>query len=97
LNSESRIFHDFDSSACAAKKLDSYIAPADTANPSHWGGENERKNMAKVASFHSVKEPHYHDNDKCGPGSEIPAHNKVSGTGGKPHCKDCAKLNAEGK
>jgi hypothetical protein len=48
--------------------------------------------MAKVAAFHSKKENHYHDNSKCGPGSEIPAHNRVPGTGGHPRCKDCAKL-----
>ena len=53
--------------------------------------------MPKVPAFHSVKEPHHHDNSKCGPGSEIPPQNKQSGTGGKPLCKDCASLNAQGK
>jgi hypothetical protein len=53
--------------------------------------------MPKVAAFHSVKENHYHNNSKCGPGSEIPPHNRVSGDGGKPLCKDCKKLNDEGK
>jgi hypothetical protein len=53
--------------------------------------------MPKVPAFHSVKENHHHDNSKCGPGSEIPATNRVAGTGGKPLCKDCAKLNGEGK
>jgi hypothetical protein len=53
--------------------------------------------MPQVAPFHSIKEPHYHNNSKCGPGSEIPPHNRVQGTGGKPLCKDCAKLNAERK
>jgi hypothetical protein len=50
--------------------------------------------MPKVAPFHSKKDNHYHDNSKCGPGSEIPPHNKEAGTGGKQLCKDCAKLNA---
>jgi len=53
--------------------------------------------MPKVPAFHSVKENHHHDNSKCGPGSEIPPANRVAGTGGKPLCKDCAKLNSEGK
>ena len=57
----------------------------------------ETKTMTKVAAFHSKKENHHHDNNKCGPGSEIPAHNKESGTGGKPLCKDCKKLNDEAK
>ena len=53
--------------------------------------------MTKVSPFHSKKENHYHNNDKCGPGSEIPQANREPGTGGKVLCKDCAKLNAEGK
>lgn len=53
--------------------------------------------MPKTYPWNSVKEPHHHDNTRCGPGSEIPAHNRQSGTGGKPLCKDCAKLNQEGK
>jgi hypothetical protein len=53
--------------------------------------------MSLVSPFNSVKENHYHNNNKCGPGSEIPPHNKQSGTGGKPLCRDCAKLNNEGK
>lgn len=51
----------------------------------------------KTSPWHSVKEPHHHDNTKCGPGSEIPAHNRIQGTGSKPLCKDCAKLDKEGK
>jgi len=39
----------------------------------------------------------YHDNDKCGPGSEIKKEDQKLGTGGKPHCKHCKKLNDEGK
>ncbi len=53
--------------------------------------------MPQVASFHSKDQQVYHNNSKCGPGSEIPAHNKISGTGNKPLCKDCQKLNSEGK
>jgi len=53
--------------------------------------------MPKVAPWNSTQENHYHDNTKCGPGSEIPKHNRVEGTGGKEKCKDCAKLDSEGK
>jgi hypothetical protein len=52
--------------------------------------------MPKVYPWNSIKENHHHDNTKCGPGSEIPAHNKQSGTGGKPLCKDCAALDRQG-
>jgi hypothetical protein len=47
--------------------------------------------------WNSIKEPHYHNNTNCGPGSEIPRHNRQEGTGGKPLCRDCAKLNSEGR
>jgi hypothetical protein len=53
--------------------------------------------MPKTNPWHSLKENRYHDNTRCGPGSEIPAHNRVPGTGNKPHCTDCTKLNSEGK
>ncbi len=53
--------------------------------------------MPTAPPWHSIKENRYHDNTLCGPGSEIPPHNRVTGTGGKPHCLDCVKLNAEGK
>jgi len=54
--------------------------------------------MPVVPAFHSVKENRYHDNSKCGPGSEIPAHNRVAGKGNppKPHCADCQKATNEG-
>ena len=54
--------------------------------------------MPRVAPFHTVKDTtRHHNNSACGPGSEIPPHNKLPGTGDKPLCKDCAKLNSEGK
>ena len=53
--------------------------------------------MPTTYPWNSVKENHCHNNTKCGPGSEIPPHNRVSGTGNKPLCRDCAKLNNEGK
>jgi len=54
--------------------------------------------MPTIAPFHRNREGEkYHDNSKCGPGSEIPQKDRVSGKGGKPHCEHCEKLNAEGK
>jgi hypothetical protein len=55
--------------------------------------------MGKTGSFYSKKEVdkpakdrRYHNDTRCGPGSEIPAHNKEYGTGGYDLCEDCAKL-----
>jgi hypothetical protein len=53
--------------------------------------------MTRVYPWNSVKENVHHDNTLCGPGSEIPPHNRVQGTSNKPLCKDCAKLDREGK
>jgi len=53
--------------------------------------------MPQVAPFHSKNEPHHHNNSRCGPGSEIPRHNRVAGTGGKPLCKVCQGLNQKGE
>lgn len=55
--------------------------------------------MSKVAAFHSINEANkpaghrvHHNDDTCGPGKEIPRHEKVTGTGGYRLCDDCAKI-----
>ncbi len=49
--------------------------------------------MAKVAAFHSIKQDVYHDNNKCTEGNNIEKENLRTGTGGKPKCSHCSKLN----
>ena len=55
--------------------------------------------MAKVTEFYSVNEAKkpedkrvHHNNSSCGPGKEIPQHERRSGTGGYRLCKDCKEL-----
>lgn len=51
--------------------------------------------MAKVSPYHSTNpsDPDvYHDHDDCPTGKQIPARNKVRGTGGHRRCEDCKKL-----
>jgi hypothetical protein len=55
--------------------------------------------VAKVSDFYSVnevKKPEadrvYHNNNSCGPGKEIPANERRSGTNGYRLCKDCKEL-----
>ncbi|MGD0372919.1 MAG: hypothetical protein ABSC16_14680 [Candidatus Dormibacteria bacterium] len=55
--------------------------------------------MAKVPAFHSVNEVkkpvpdrRYHDNDACPSGRDIPAHERLAGTGGYSLCEHCARL-----
>ncbi len=54
--------------------------------------------MPTVPAFHRDRPGEkFHDNDKCGPGGEINKKDRKPGTGGKPHCPHCKKLNDEGK
>jgi hypothetical protein len=48
--------------------------------------------MTKVAPYHSrnPSDPDvYHDHDDCPSGQQIPAHNRVAGTGGYRRCEHC--------
>ena len=51
--------------------------------------------MPRIDNFHSAKERCYHDNTLCHIVSTIPQNERISGTGGKPLCKDCAKLHQD--
>ena len=51
--------------------------------------------MTQVGPWYSIKEPVYHNNNKCGPGNRVI--NKIAGMGGKKLCKDCQALNKAGK
>ena len=52
--------------------------------------------MAKVAPYYSIDEAkklpekHYHNNDACPRGRNIPKHERRDGTGGYGLCNDCA-------
>jgi len=49
--------------------------------------------MLRVPAYNSKKEAFHHANSKCGLGLRIAPHNRISGTGDKPLCKNCKKLN----
>jgi len=53
--------------------------------------------LAKKASWHSEKQPVRHNNAECNTGNNIEKENLCHGTGGKPLCKECAKLDKKGK
>jgi len=55
--------------------------------------------MTRVVEFYSVNEAkkplanrRYHNNDRCGPGGEIPRADRRDGTGGYRLCEDCQRL-----
>jgi len=48
--------------------------------------------MAKKSPWHSIKENVHHNNTNCNTGNNIETENVRQGTGGKPLCKECAKL-----
>lgn len=53
--------------------------------------------MPKAPSVHSIKQHVYHDNSACTERNNIEKENLRQGTGGKPLCSRCKKLNEEGK
>lgn len=55
--------------------------------------------MPKVAPFHSTRpgEDRYHDNSACTEGNNIEQHYWKSGTGNRPLCAHCSRLDSEGK
>jgi len=49
--------------------------------------------MSKMPAYHCRKEGFHHDNSQCGLAVIIPMHNRIQGTGQKPLCINCEKLN----
>ena len=49
--------------------------------------------MAKVSPWHSIKQSVHHNNTNCNTGNNIEKENKREGTGGKPLCQECTRLN----
>lgn len=47
--------------------------------------------------WHSVKQHVHHDNTECNTGNNIEHENLRTGTGGKPLCEECAKLDRQGR
>jgi hypothetical protein len=61
------------------------------------GAPASRKQLAKRAAWHSVKGSTYHDNSACNTGNNISPEELRQGTGGKPLCKECHRLNQIGQ
>ena len=53
--------------------------------------------MPKVAPWHSILQPVHHNNTNCNTGNNIERENLRPGTGGKPLCQECARVNAQGR
>lgn len=54
----------------------------------------------KTSPWHSVKpsdKPVHHDNTQCTEGNNIEKHYRRDGSGGKPLCQHCDRLDREGK
>jgi hypothetical protein len=55
--------------------------------------------MLNYKEWHSrktAKRPVYHNNPKCKTGDNIQRENVLKGTGGRPLCDECKKLNVSG-
>jgi hypothetical protein len=51
--------------------------------------------MARTSPWHSIKSEVHHNNTDCNTGNNIEAENRREGTGGKPLCEECKKLNEQ--
>lgn len=57
----------------------------------------EAMTTVKTSAWNSVLENRHHDNTRCTEGNNIEARNRREGTGGKPKCDHCARLDAAGQ
>lgn len=64
------------------------------ANPD---ARTEVRNLPKKDPWHSIKQSVHHNNTACNTGNNIERENLRQGTGGKPLCRECADLNAQGR
>ena len=53
--------------------------------------------MPKVNPWHSTKQSVHHNNTNCNTGNNIEKENLRPGTGDKPLCAECSRLNSQGK
>lgn len=52
--------------------------------------------MPIVGAWHSIKSDKHHNNSNCNTGNNIERENRQPGTGGKPLCEECKRLNSQG-
>jgi hypothetical protein len=45
-----------------------------------------------TAPWHSILSAIHHNNTECNTGNNIESENRRRGTGGKPLCRECARL-----
>jgi hypothetical protein len=60
-----------------------------------WPHPSKEAAKLRCVTFHSIKEERFHNNWLCSAGGEVPTRHIMQGTGGKPLCENCARLNAE--
>jgi hypothetical protein len=53
--------------------------------------------MPKTSAWHSILQSVHHNNTNCNTGNNIERENLREGTGGKPLCQECARLNQQGR
>ncbi len=53
--------------------------------------------MPKKSPWYSIKQTVHHDNTNCNTGNNIESENLRQGTGGKPLCSECSRLDKDGK
>ena len=53
--------------------------------------------MPRTSPWFSIYQERHHNNTRCTEGNNIEPQYRREGTGGKPLCAHCARLNAQGQ
>jgi hypothetical protein len=61
------------------------------------GAPAPRRHSTKKSAWHSVNQSTYHNNPQCSTGSNIDPEHLRRGTGGRPLCQECDRLNQLGR
>ncbi|CAN5432875.1 hypothetical protein BH10BAC5_BH10BAC5_23490 [soil metagenome] len=54
--------------------------------------ENDNENSHEIKPWHGINEDVYHSHIDCTSGSNIESEHVRSGSGERPHCPECEKL-----
>ena len=61
------------------------------------GAPAPHKHSTKKAAWHSIHQSTYHNNSRCSTGNNIDPEHLRQGTGGRPLCQECDRLNQLGR
>jgi hypothetical protein len=61
------------------------------------GAPAPRRRSDEKAAWHAINQSIYHNNSRCSTGNNIDPEHRRQGTGGRPLCQECNRLNQVGQ